>query len=281
MISPPQHLDEKIGLQLLLDRVDRLGDAGRRGRLALDVEARRVLQHLARQLDDRRRQRGREEQGLLGARQVLEHPADVRQEAHLEHAVGLVEDQDLEAVELRVVVLEVVEEAPRGGDQDVHPLAEGLLLRPHGDAAEDGRALHVGELGERRHVLDDLGRQLAGGSEDQGPGGAARLLLQAMEDRQQEGRGLAAARHGAGEDVLAHHGGGDGVLLNGGRLFEAEGLNAAEKVGVEAKIREVAQASQSFRARATAYGRDATIMFRRKGKGAGTLPVRPPLGLMS
>ena len=68
------------------------------------------------------------------------------------------------------------------------------------------------------------------------------LSVQPVQDRQQEGRRLAAARHGAGEDVAAGEGGGDGVLLNGGRLLKAQALDTAEKVGVKAEIREIAQA---------------------------------------
>jgi hypothetical protein len=251
-VPPPQQLHQQVGLQVLRDRIDRLRDAGRRRRLALDVQPRRLAQHLAGQLDDRLRQGRREEQRLLRPRQVLEHPPDVRKEAHVQHPVRLVEDEDLEAVELRVVVLEVVEEPPRRRHQDVDPLAEVLLLRPHGDAAEDGRSLDGRELGEPLHVLDDLRRQLPRGGEHQYPGRAAGLVVQPVQDRQQEGRGLAAARHRAGEHVLAGEGGGDGVLLNGSGLLEAQALDAAEKVGVKAEIREIAQASCSFRAHAIA-----------------------------
>ena len=71
-------------------------------------------------------------------RQVLEHPADVGQEAHVEHAVGLVEHQDLEAGEAGVGLLEVVQQAARAGDDDVDAGAQGALLRAHADAAVDG-----------------------------------------------------------------------------------------------------------------------------------------------
>jgi hypothetical protein len=53
-----------------------------------------------------------------------------------------------------------------------------------------------------------LRRQLAGRRQDQHAGGAARLAQQAVQDRQQEGGRLAAAGHGAGEDVLPRQGGG-------------------------------------------------------------------------
>ena len=73
-------------------------------------------------------------------RHVLEHAPDVGQEAHVEHAVGFVEHEELEAGQLGVGRPEVVEEAPGRRDHDVDPAPERVLLRSHAHAAEDGRA---------------------------------------------------------------------------------------------------------------------------------------------
>ncbi len=89
---------------------------------------------------DRRRHRRAEEQRLLARRQVPEHAADVGQEAHVEHAIGFVEHEELEPGQLRVGHAEVIEEAAGRGDDDVDAAAERVLLRPHADAAEDGGA---------------------------------------------------------------------------------------------------------------------------------------------
>jgi hypothetical protein len=98
------------------------------------------VEHLAREPDDGRRHRRREEERLPLRGHVLQHAADVGQEAHVEHAVGLVEDEDLEAGELRVREAEVVEQAAGRRDDHVGAAPERVLLRPHADAAEDGRA---------------------------------------------------------------------------------------------------------------------------------------------
>ena len=76
----------------------------------LEVDRHRVVQHLARQLRDRRRHRRAEEQRLPLRRQVAQHAADVRQEAHVEHPVGFVEHEELEAGQLRVRRAEVIEQ---------------------------------------------------------------------------------------------------------------------------------------------------------------------------
>ena len=77
-------------------------------------------------------------------------------------------------VELRVRVLEVVEQAAGRGDEDVDAAAERLLLRRHADAAEDrgaGERRVPGEVGE---VLVDLRRELARRREDRAPASVPR-----------------------------------------------------------------------------------------------------------
>jgi hypothetical protein len=52
------------------------------------------------EIGDLTRHRGREEQRLALARQLGHDPADVMDEAHVEHAVGFVEHEDFNAIEL-------------------------------------------------------------------------------------------------------------------------------------------------------------------------------------
>ena len=164
---------------------------------------------------------------------MLEDAADVRQEAHVEHPVGLVENENFEPFELGVFVLEVVEQATRGGDDHVDAAAEGVLLRPHADAAIDRRAGEGSVHREVAQMLVDLRRELAGRGEDQRARDAALLAHQPVEDRQQEGRALAAAGHRAGEDVAALEGRRDRVVLDRGGAGEAQRLHALEQIGVK------------------------------------------------
>src|SRR5207249_295988 len=111
---------------------------------------------------------------------------DVGQEAHVEHAVRFVEDEDLETVERSMGILKMIEQPAGRRHQDVDALAERLLLRPHADAAEDGRAGQIRKAGEPFEMLDDLRRQLASGGEDESAGGAAGLVDETVKDRQEE-----------------------------------------------------------------------------------------------
>src|SRR5205814_6875339 len=78
-----------------------------------------------------------EEQGLTLDRQLAEDAAYVRGEAHVQHAVGFVQDEDLEPRIVDVAALHVVEQPARRGDDDVHTAAQRLRLRLEPHAAID------------------------------------------------------------------------------------------------------------------------------------------------
>ena len=66
--------------------------------------------------------------------------ADVADEAHVEHAVGLVEDEDLDPRQVDGALAEVVEQAAGRRDEDLGTGAQRADLRVEADAAEDGRS---------------------------------------------------------------------------------------------------------------------------------------------
>ena len=180
-----QQLEQQRRLERLQHRVDRLRDPRRRLRAPLQVDRHRRVQHLLRQLRDRRRHRRAEEQRLPLLRDVPQHAADVGEEAHVEHPIRFVEDEEFDAVQLRVRRAEVIEQAPGGADDNVDAAAEGVLLRPHADAAEDRGAVDRRVDGEVLEVLEDLRRQLTRRRDDQRARRPARLADQLVEDRQQ------------------------------------------------------------------------------------------------
>jgi hypothetical protein len=176
---------------------------------------------------------------------VPQHAAHVGQEAHVEHAVGLVEHEHLEPAQRRIGGAEVVEQPPRRRDDHVHARAEGVLLRAHSDAAEDGRARDRGVHRQLLEVLIDLRAQLARGRQDQRARGPARLRHQPLQDRQAEGGGLAAAGRRAGEHVAPLERGADRLLLDRGRAREAQLADAAQQQRVEPERREGHAAQRS------------------------------------
>jgi hypothetical protein len=91
-------------------------------------------------------------------------PADVVDEAHVEHAVGLVQDQDLDLAQVHGLLLDVVEQAPGGGDEDVDAAAQRVDLRLDADAAEhdgapDGRQVLAVGADAFLHLRAELPRR--------------------------------------------------------------------------------------------------------------------------
>ena len=85
-------------------------------------------------------------------------------------------------------------------------------------------------------VFEDLRGQFAGGRQDERARRAPRLVEELVEDRQQEGRGLAAAGGGAGKHVSSGEGRADGIGLNGGRTREPEVLEGAREAGMQPEV---------------------------------------------
>ena len=100
----PVALDDEVGEQLLLavpvHRVDQLADALRGRAVAGDLDRHRAPQDRPREPLDVVGERGREQQRLAAAGEQVEDPPDVGHEAHVEHPVRLVEDEDLDLAEV-------------------------------------------------------------------------------------------------------------------------------------------------------------------------------------
>ncbi len=231
-----QEVDEQLGLLLGGDRVDRLVDlVDRHGDLA-DLDADRVVQGVAHGFEDAARHGRREEQVLALVGQLADDALDVGPEAHVEHAVGFVEHEDLDLGEREVAALDHVEQAARRGDHEVDAAAYLLDLGLVGHAAVHGHDVLAGVLGASAGDFVDLGAELARGGDDEGA--YALAPAEPLQDRQHEGRRLAGAGLGAADDVAAGDDLGNGLLLDGGRLLVAEPLDRVEHGAVEAEVGE-------------------------------------------
>ncbi len=130
----------------------------------------------------------------------------------------------------------MVEQPAGGGDEDVDAAAEGVFLRAHPDAAEncrpgDGR-VHT-DVGQ---IFKNLRGQFARRRQHERPCGTARLAHQPIENRQQKRDGLAAAGHGAREQVAPVEPWRNSVDLNGCGLSEPEVLHALQEIRVELEL---------------------------------------------
>ena len=66
---------------------------------------------------------GRKQQGLFLLGDERQHLLDVMDKAHVQHAVGLVEHQDLDLAQVQRTLASMVQQAARCGHQDVHAAA--------------------------------------------------------------------------------------------------------------------------------------------------------------
>jgi hypothetical protein len=145
-------------------------------------------------------------------------PVHVGREPHVEHPVRLVEHQYLEVGRVHVTPPHVIEQAAGGRDDDVDAPPEGLRLRVHGDATVDGGRLDLAVASVGARAEQDLLGQLTRGNQDQRPERAGAAFPQALEDRQDEGGGLAGAGLGGADHVAAVEAEGDCLQLDRGRL---------------------------------------------------------------
>ncbi|GLQ55694.1 hypothetical protein GCM10010862_29530 [Devosia nitrariae] len=80
---------------------------------------------------------GREQHGLAPGTDALGDGLDRSDEAHVEHAVGLVEDQEAGFVEPHLAVIDKILEPSGSGHHHVDALGDLLDLRMAGNAAEN------------------------------------------------------------------------------------------------------------------------------------------------
>eukprot|EP00982_Pelagococcus_subviridis_P009474 30925-Pelagococcus_subviridis.AAC.8 len=167
--------------------------------------------------------RRRKEQRLMRRREVLHHLSNLRLEPHVQHAIRLVQDHERNAPEVRVTLMQVVDEATGRRDAHLDALTEVRSLVRHVRASDDdGRLEPLAAPGEHLRLLLDLLRELSGrGHDDRERAVAAldRVLLEAVLNHRDAKRGgLARARLGAAEDVAAAEDDRDRLRLDRRRL---------------------------------------------------------------
>ena len=168
-----------------------------------DFDAFRVLQEAVGELLDFRRHGGREEQRLARERDQLGDALDIGDEAHVEHAVGFVDDEDFDAGHQELAALAMVEQAAGRADQHIGAAFELAVLFVEGDAADQEGDVELVVLAVFLEVLGDLGGEFARRLEDQrarhARTGAA--LFEQRQHRQHEGCRLAGSGLGNAENI--------------------------------------------------------------------------------
>ena len=227
---------EQVALFLARHRVDDVRDQIGHGVARRDLHFHRVAQDRPRELLDLVREGRREEQVLPLHRQQRDDAADVGHEAHVHHAVGLVQDQHADLVEHHGLVLHVVQQPARRGDEHFDAALEFGDLRAHVGAAVHAGGADRQVLGVGLEALLHLDREFARRCEHQhahrvlrGRGAARGHRRKPLQRGQRKGAGLAGARLRAGHEVAPCEDDGDRLLLDRGRLRVAEIVDRLEE----------------------------------------------------
>ena len=188
---------------------------GRRCR-AGHLDAHRIVQEGLGETGDFRRHGRREEQGLAGEGHQLADALDVRNEPHVEHAVGFVDDQNLDAGQQQFAAFGKVEKTAGRCNEHVGAARDLGLLVAEGDAADEQREIELVVDAVFGEGLLDLRGEFARRFEDEGArhAGAGAALLEPRQHRKREGGGLSGARLGDAENVASDECVGDGLRLD-------------------------------------------------------------------
>ena len=265
-----EEVAEETWFEMGGDFVDPLGDGFGGVGAAADLDDFGVVLEFGGEGFDFFGEGGGEEEGLALAGEAADDAADRGEEAHVEHAVGLVEDEGLDAVKVTVALAEEVHEAAGAGDDEVGAGAEGVDLGAFADAAEDGGDGEGEVAGVGFDVFLDLDGEFAGGGEDEGAGAAAgggRGEGHAVEEREGEGGGFAGAGLGDADEVAPGEDGGDGGGLDGGGVGVAGFLHGLEDARIESEAGERHSLS-AWQAFGAAHG-ERRFFLGEGGKGAG------------
>jgi hypothetical protein len=99
---------EEVGFLIVGDGVDNVFDHFRGGALLADFDGLRLMHGPFDEGIDLGRDGGGEERGMAAFGAALQDAADVWKEAHIEHAVGFVEDEMVDAIEASGAALHVI-----------------------------------------------------------------------------------------------------------------------------------------------------------------------------
>ena len=119
------------------------------------------------QADHGGRHGGAEQHRLPGRRGLRDQPLDVGQEAHVEHLVGLVQNQHPDRGQVERAPGDQVEQASGGADDHIDAAGQRADLEVVADAAVDGEHPRLTDGGRHLEIVGDLQGEFAGGAHHQ------------------------------------------------------------------------------------------------------------------
>ena len=167
---------------------------------------------------------------------------DVSEEAHVQHAVGLIEDEDIEFAQVHITEVHVADHAARSHNGDVHACGQGVFFAVEITAASpsiDGHAGCAREISESFTGLVDLECKFPGGCDDQALDVIAPTgFMDVVHRGQQECRCFSGAGLGDANEVLSFGNRRYGHGLDGRGQLESHGIQTILDGVAEGQFRE-------------------------------------------
>jgi len=230
-VDDARHGVELVGFAHL--EIDLVREVGRQV-LRLHAQHLRIAHVSLRKTDDPLGHRGRKEQHAAVFARMAHDLLDILHEAHVEHFIGFVQDQETDLVQFERTAADVVQHAPRRADDDVDAPRQAAQLLAHRGPSVDGRDREPPLAVVTQKFLGGLHGQLARRDEDDGLHALFRRL-DLLEYRQPESRRFTRASLGLRDDVvLSREQTGNRKSLDGGGCFEPFCLDGREHLLAEA-----------------------------------------------
>ena len=209
----PDEADQQPHLVFVGRKEHGLANAVRCHLVRLDTYQLGLVHVFVSELHDALRERCRKQhvQSLVRIRKPAQQITDILDEAEIKHAVGFVENGNLDLVELEHALLEVVDDATGRANQQVDAVFQGPALFLVIRAAERDADLEPGVFAQYLRIVGDLYRKFARRREREEPRLTLRARLggsiqESLIGRDQEGRRLAGAGLCLSGDVVALQG---------------------------------------------------------------------------
>ena len=172
---------------------------------------------------------------------LLDDATDLRLEAHVQHAISLIEDEELDGLHGNATTLDEIDETAGSSDEHVAAALDLAKLIPDVGTTVDDDGSNTGGVGEALGLFVDLARKLTGGGEDEGVGVAttatgvlgrrrAATTKHRKDDGEEEAGGLTGTSLGTGHEVLVGKANGNGILL------DRRGLGVAAELSVPHEV---------------------------------------------
>ena len=176
-IQGGQQVIQQVTLIGLIDVVEALFDRFDRRCFRLDSDAVGVVQEGRSQIGNLRRHGCGEEERLLLLRGECQDPLHVMDETHVQHAVRLVQDHDLDTADVDQSLPDQVNQASGRGDEDVAAAGQFVLLLLLRDTTIDNNRPELEAAAVAEVVIVYLDGQLAGQRQDQRSDRASRAII--------------------------------------------------------------------------------------------------------